>query len=92
MDQGEGGEGVRGVRGGGGGLTGLFKLSENLSPAHLYDEWGRNSSLVVFGLAVHSVEGSILLWGIFFSGRGDFFLGVNMGSNSIPPKLFRMIV
>ena len=46
---------------------------------------GRNSSLVVFGLAVHSVAGSILLWGKF-SGRGDFSLGVNMGSNSIPPK------
>ena len=26
---------------------------------------GRNSSLVVFGLAVHSVAGSILLWGNF---------------------------
>ena len=26
---------------------------------------GRNSSLVVFGLAVHSVTGSILLWGNF---------------------------
>ena len=26
---------------------------------------GRNSSLVVFGLAVHSVGGSILLWGNF---------------------------
>ena len=25
-----------------------------------------------------------------FSGRGDFSLGVNMGSNSIPQKLFRM--
>ena len=46
---------------------------------------GQNSSLVVFGLAVHSVAGSILLWGNFY-GRGDFSLGVNMGSNSIPPK------
>ena len=27
-----------------------------------------------------------------FSGRGDFSLGVNMGSNSIPPKLLRMRV
>ena len=25
-----------------------------------------------------------------FSGRGDFFLGVNMGSDSIPLKLFWM--
>ena len=46
---------------------------------------GQNSSLVVFGLAVHSVVGSILLWGEF-SGRGDFSLGVNMDSNSTPPK------
>ena len=29
---------------------------------------------------------------IYFSGRGDFSLGVNMGSDSIPPKLFRMRV
>ena len=27
-----------------------------------------------------------------FSGRGNFSLGFNMGSNSIPPKLFRMRV
>ena len=27
-----------------------------------------------------------------FSGRGDISLGVNMGSNSIPPKLLRMRV
>ena len=27
-----------------------------------------------------------------FSGRGDFSIGVNMGSDSIPPKLFRMRV
>ena len=33
--------------------------------------------------------GSILLW---TSGRGDFSLGVNMGSDSIPPKLFSMRV
>ena len=46
---------------------------------------GRNSSLVVFGLAVHSVAGSILLWG-HFPVEGIFSLGVNMGSNSIPPK------
>ena len=46
---------------------------------------GQNSLLVVFGLAVHSVAGSILLWGKF-SGRGNFSLGVNMSSNSISPK------
>ena len=27
-----------------------------------------------------------------FSGRGDFSLGVNMGSDSITPELFRMRV
>ena len=42
------------------------------------------AQLVVLGLAVHSIAGSILLWEHF--GRGDFSLGVNMGSNSIPPK------
>ena len=36
-----------------------------------------------------SVMGSILLWA---SGCGDFSLGVNMASDSIPPKFFRMRV
>ena len=40
------------------------------------------AQLVVLGLAVHSVDPSLGT----FSGRGDFSLGVNMGSNSIPPK------
>ena len=56
---------------------------------------GRNSSLVVFGLAVHSVAGFYPPLGKF-SSRGDFSLGVSMGSNSIPdpllPKNFRMRV
>ena len=30
--------------------------------------------------------------GRFFSSRGDFSLGVNIGSDSIPQKLFRMRV
>ena len=46
---------------------------------------GGNSSLVVFVLTVYSVAGSILLWGNFLV-EGIFSLGVNMGSNSIPPK------
>ena len=29
---------------------------------------------------------------IFFCSRDDFSLGVNMGSDSVPPKLFRMRV
>ena len=43
------------------------------------------AQLVVLGLAVHSVTCSILLWG-HFPVDGIFSLGVNMGSNSIPPK------
>ena len=43
------------------------------------------AQLVVHGLAVHGVAGSILLWG-HFPVEGIFSLGVNMGSNSIPPK------
>ena len=39
----------------------------------------------MFGLVVHSITGSILLWG-HFPVEGDFSLGVNMGSNSIPQK------
>ena len=35
-----------------------------------------------------SVVGSILLWGDFFYRREDFSFAVNMGSDSIPPKLF----
>ena len=50
------------------------------------------AQLVLLGLAVHSVAGFDPPLGTF-SGRGDFSLGVNMGSNSIPPKkLFRMRV
>ena len=43
--------------------------------------------LVVLGLAVHTAQrrGFDPPLGTF-SGRGDFSLGVNMGSNSIPPK------
>ena len=38
------------------------------------------AQLVVLGLTVHSVAGSILLWG-HFPVEGIFPLGVNMGSN-----------
>ena len=51
-----------------------------------YILWGAGiAQLVVLGLAVHGVAGSILLWGNF-PVEGIFPLGVNMGSNSIPPK------
>ena len=62
--RGRGGEGRGGWVGGGGGGQQGSTFSNSIR--------GRNSSLVVFGLAVHSVAGSILLWGNF-SGRGDFF-------------------
>ena len=52
---------------------------------------GRNSSLVVFGLAVHSVAGSILLWGNF-PVEGIFPLELTWVQTPFPPKLFRMRV
>ena len=52
---------------------------------------GRNSSLVVFGLSVHSVAGSILLWGIF-SVEGIFPLELTWAQTPFPKKLFRMRV
>ena len=52
---------------------------------------GRNSSLVVFGLAVHSIAGSILLWGNF-PVEGIFPLELTWVQTPFPPKLFRMRV
>ena len=54
---------------------------------------GRNSSLVVFGLAVHSasVAGSILLWGNFLV-EGIFPLELTWVQTPLPKKLFRMRV
>ena len=52
---------------------------------------GRNSSLVVLGLAVHSVAGSILLWGNF-PVQGIFPLELTWVQTPFPPKLFRMRV
>ena len=53
---------------------------------------GRNSSLVVFGLAVHSVAGSILLWGKF-PVEGIFSLELTWVQTPFrPKKLFRMTV
>ena len=50
---------------------------------------GRNSSLVVFGLAVHSVAGLILLWG-HFPVEGIFPLELTWVQTPFPQKLFRM--
>ena len=52
---------------------------------------GRNSSLVVFGLAVHSVAGSIFLWGNF-PVEGIFPLELTWVQTPFPKKLFRMRV
>ena len=52
---------------------------------------GRNSSLVMFGLAVHSVAGSILLWG-HFPVEGIFPLELTWVQTPFPPKLLRMRV
>ena len=54
-------------------------------------KWGWNSSLVVFGLAVHSVAGSILLWWNFLV-EGIFPLELTWVQTPFPPKLFRMRV
>ena len=49
--------------------------------------WGAGiAQLVMLGLAVHASRVRSSSGEIFFSGRGDFSIGVNMGSNSIPPK------
>ena len=52
---------------------------------------GQNSSLVVFGLTVHSVAGSILLWGNFLV-EGIFPLELTWVQTPFPQKLFRMRV
>ena len=52
---------------------------------------GRNSSLVVFGLAVHSVAGLILLWGNF-PVEGIFPLELTWVQTPFPQNLFRMRV
>ena len=53
--------------------------------------WGRNSSLVAFGLAVHSAAGSILLWGNF-PVEGIFPLELTWVQTPFPQKLFWMRV
>ena len=52
---------------------------------------GWNSSLVVVELAVHSVAGSILLWGNF-PVEGIFPLELTWVQTPFPKKLFRMRV
>ena len=66
----------------------------SLFTIYLSHQWlcgGRNSSLVVYGLAVHSVTGPILLWGNF-PVEGIFPLELTWVRTLFPPKLFRMRV
>ena len=68
------------------------KVMWNNSNVH---DGGLNSSLAVCWAhcrAWCSIVGSSLLLGDFFSSIGDFSLRVNMGSISIPPKLFQFTV
>ena len=58
--------------------------SRTASPAH-YQAWGPNSSVGSAWARCPQRRGFDPPLGTF-SGRGDFSLGVNMGSNSIPPK------
>ena len=95
-------EGVGGGGGGGGAVVCFFldeyqprRICQQNKNRQLYlrsdQGGGRNSSLVVCWVrctAWCSVVGSILLWRTFFSGWGNFSLGVSMGSDSIPPKLW----
>ena len=54
---------------------------------HLNSFWGRNSSLVVFGLAVHSVAGWILLCGNFLV-EGIFLLELTWVQTPFPKNSF----
>ena len=54
-------------------------------------DWGRNNSVGSAWARCPQHHGFDPPLGTF-SGRGDFSLGVNMSSNSIPQKLFRMRV
>ena len=66
-------------------------FADSCSSQGIANMGGQNSSLVVFGLAVHSVAGSILLWGNFLV-EGIFPLELTGVQTPFPPKLFRMRV
>ena len=66
------------------------KLSVQIRPWDLKTGAGI-AQLVVLGLAVHSVAGSILLWGNF-PVEGIFPLELTWVQTPFPPKLFRMRV
>ena len=65
-------------------------IDTNLTSTHGYipehsHKWGRDSSVGSAWARCPRCRGFDPPLGTF-SGRGDFSLGVNMGSNSIPPK------
>ena len=73
-------------------LSGIIVFRIALSPGEhfrgilfLDGRWGRNSSVGSAWARCPQRRGFDPPLGKFF-GRGDFSLGVNMGSNSIPPK------
>ena len=67
-------------------------LSEQMNKTEYIDPWGAEiAQLVVLGLAVHSVAGSILLWG-HFPVEGIFPLELTWVQIPFPQKLFRMRV
>ena len=68
------------------------RLRRDISgPSHTSSLGGRNSAVGSAWARCPQRRGFDPPLGTF-SGRGDFSLGVNMGSNSIPQKLFRMRV
>ena len=60
-------------------------------PSHTTGTGAGIAQLVVLGLAVHSVAGSILLWG-HFPVEGIFPLKLTWVQTPFPQKLFRMRV
>ena len=75
--------------------TQKFKPQARLEPRTVTlispTQGGRNSSLVLLGLAVHSVAGSILLWGNF-PVEGIFPMELTWVQTPFPKKLLRMRV
>ena len=67
------------------GISRLYNMLE------IYHSGAEIAQLVVLGLAVHSVAGSILLWGLF-PVEGIFPLELTWVQTPFPPKLLRMRV
>ena len=63
---------------------GVIRITSTVN-MFIHPVWGRNNSVGSAGAPCPQRRGFDAPLGTF-SGRGDFSLGVNMGSNSIPPK------